>query len=338
MLLSEVYQQAKEKTTTCKVCPICNGVACRGEIPGMGGKGTGQSFIRNYQKIHDISLVLDTIMEDGPIDTSSSFFDYPVSLPVYGAPIAGMKPQYGSDVTELEYAQAMVEGCMEEGTLSFVGDGKNLEIFIEPLKVVNAHQGIGVPTMKPWERKGIDARLEAVRNSNCIALASDIDASGLLFLRNTDPRITNFSVDDIRYVKEQSQKKLIIKGIMSVKGALKAMEAGADAIVVSNHGGRVLDDTLATIEVLEEIVEAVQGKMKIFIDGGFRSGVDVFKALALGADGVLIGRPMALAAIGAGKEGVRSYLQKIQLELKETMMMTGCHTIQDITREKVVVK
>lgn len=338
MLLNEVYEQAKSKTTTCKVCPVCNGVACRGQIPGMGGKGTGQSFVRNYQKIHEVSLVLDTIMKDGPIDTSSTFFDYPVSLPVYGAPIAGMKAQYGSEVTELEYAEAMVAGCIAEGTLSFVGDGKHTEMFTAPLEVVNAHQGIGVPTMKPWERKGIDVRLQAVRASNCLALASDIDASGLLFLRNADPRITNFSVEDIRYVKEQSGKKLIIKGIMSVKGALKALEAGADAIVISNHGGRVLDDTLATIEVLEEIAQAVQGKMKIFIDGGFRSGVDVFKALALGADGVLIGRPMALAAIGAGKEGVSAYLQKIQLELKETMMMTGCHTIQEITRDKVIVK
>ncbi|MDQ9893225.1 alpha-hydroxy-acid oxidizing protein, partial [Acinetobacter baumannii] len=76
-----------------------------------------------------------------------------------------------------------------------------------------------------------------------------------------------------------------------VKGALKALEAGASAIIVSNHGGRVLDQCPATAEVLEDIVKAVNGKMKIFVDGGIRSGVDVFKALALGADGVVIARP-----------------------------------------------
>ena len=337
MNLKETFENSKNHQKTCYVCPVCNGVACKGQIPGMGGKGTGASFIRNYSKIHDVKLVLDTIMEDKEISTEGYFFDTKVSLPVYGAPIAGMIQQYQSDFTETDFADAMVEGCLAAGTISFVGDGKDVLTFVDPLNSVVKNGGMGVPTMKPWEKKGIDARLEHVRNSNCIALACDVDASGLLFLRNVDPRITNFSVDDIRYVKETSGKKLIIKGIMSVKGALKALEAGADGIVVSNHGGRVLDDTLATIEVLEDIVKAVDGKMKVFVDGGFRSGVDVFKALALGADGVLIGRPMAIAALGNRKDGVCEYLKKIQIELKETMMMTGCHSLQDITRDKVVL-
>ena len=337
MTLKEIFENSKNHQKTCKVCPVCNGVACKGQIPGMGGKGTGASFIRNYSKIHDVKLVLDTIMEDKEISTEGYFFDTKVSLPVYGAPIAGMVQQYQSDFTETDFADAMVEGCLAAGTISFVGDGKDVLTFVDPLNSVVKNGGMGVPTMKPWEKKGIDARLEHVRNSNCLALACDVDASGLLFLRNVDPRITNFSVDDIRYVKETSGKKLIIKGIMSVKGALKALEAGADGIVVSNHGGRVLDDTLATIEVLEDIVKAVDGKMKIFVDGGFRSGVDVFKALALGADGVLIGRPMAIAALGDRKDGVCEYLKKIQIELKETMMMTGCHCLKDITRDKVVL-
>ncbi|MBR5796005.1 MAG: alpha-hydroxy-acid oxidizing protein [Erysipelotrichaceae bacterium] len=338
MELKEVFEQSKLHQKTCYVCPVCNGVACKGQIPGMGGKGTGASFIRNYQKIHDVKLVLDTIMEDSEISTESYFFDTKVSLPVYGAPIAGMIQQYQSDFSETDFADAMVEGCLLAGTISFVGDGKDVTTFVDPLRSVEKNQGMGVPTMKPWERKGIDARLEHVRVSNCLALACDVDASGLLFLRNVDPRITNFSVSDIRYVKEKANKPLIIKGIMSVKGALKALEAGADGIVVSNHGGRVLDDTLATIEVLEEICDAVKGKMKVFVDGGFRSGVDVFKALALGADGVLIGRPMAIAALGNRKDGVSEYLKKIQIELKETMMMTGCHTIADITKDKIICK
>ena len=123
---------------------------------------------------------------------------------------------------------------------------------------------------------------------------------------------------------------------MSVRGAKKALEAGAAGIIVSNHGGRVLDGAQAGIEVLEEIVKAVDGKMKIFVDGGFRSGNDVFKALALGADGVLIGRPVSHAAIGDMEHGVETYLRKIQLELKETMALAGCKTIKDITRDMVV--
>ena len=91
---------------------------------------------------------------------------------------------------------------------------------------------------------------------------------------------------------------LILKGIMTVKGALTAKEAGAKAIVVSNHGGRVLDQCPSTAEVLPAIVEAVGQEMTVLVDGGIRSGVDVFKALAMGADGVLIARPFVTAVYG----------------------------------------
>ena len=98
-------------------------------------------------------------------------------------------------------------------------------------------------------------------------------------------------------------KPFILKGIMTVKGAEKALEAGAAGIIVSNHGGRVLDQCPATAEVLPAIVDAVGGKMKIFVDGGIRSGMDVFKALALGADAVLIARPFVTAVYGGGSGG-----------------------------------
>lgn len=124
--------------------------------------------------------------------------------------------------------------------------------------------------------------------------------------------MVNKSVADLKKMKEMAGGiPLIVKGVLTVEGARKCVEAGADAIVVSNHGGRVLDDALSTIEVLPEIAAAVKGQITILVDGGFRTGLDVFKALALGADGVLIGRPLALAAVGGGKEGVRLTLDKI---------------------------
>ncbi len=127
----------------------------------------------------------------------------------------------------------------------------------------------------------------------------------------------------------------IVKGVMTVEGAKKALEAGAWGIVVSNHGGRVLDHTPATCEVLPEIAAALKGRLQIFVDGGVRTGVDVFKMLALGADGVLIGRPLVTAAYGGGAEGVRLYMEKVIGELRDTMKMTGCATIAHITGEKI---
>ena len=150
--------------------------------------------------------------------------------------------------------------------------------------------------------------------------------------------MVNKSVADLKKMKEMAGGiPLIVKGVLTVEGARKCVEAGADAIVVSNHGGRVLDDALSTIEVLPEIAAAVKGQITILVDGGFRTGLDVFKALALGADGVLIGRPLALAAVGGGKEGVRLTLDKIRSELRETMIMSGCSTIAEITRSHVHV-
>ena len=131
----------------------------------------------------------------------------------------------------------------------------------------------------------------------------------------------------------------IVKGVMTVKGALKAKEAGAAGIVVSNHGGRVLDQCPATAEVLGDITQALSGSgMKVLVDGGIRSGVDVFKALALGADGVIICRPFVTALYGADAEGVACYINKIGAELADTMSMCGAKDLNSITRDMVWVK
>ena len=126
------------------------------------------------------------------------------------------------------------------------------------------------------------------------------------------------------------QISLIASSIMS-----KKLAAGADAIVVSNHGGRVLDQCPATAEVLEEIAKAVKGKMKIFVDGGIRSGVDVFKALALGADGVIICRPFVTAAYGGGTDGVQLYIERIGSELADMMAMCGANSLKEITKDMI---
>lgn len=103
-------------------------------------------------------------------------------------------------------------------------------------------------------------------------------AAGLPFLKNMEPPAGSKTVEELREIIEMAGMPFIVKGIMTVKGALKAKEAGASAIIVSNHGGRVLDQCPATAEVLEEIATAVNGSMKILVDGGIRSGADVFKA------------------------------------------------------------
>ena len=137
-------------------------------------------------------------------------------------------------------------------------------------------------------------------------------------------------LEDLASFVHDAGRKLMIKGVMTTEAARRAIDAGVDAIVVSNHGGRVLDHCPGTAEVLPAIAEAVRGHIHILVDGGIRTGVDVLKMLALGAEAVLIGRPVSVAAIGGGLEGVKAYFDGIKGQLTQAMLLTGCASLADI--------
>ena len=229
----------------------------------------------------------------------------------------------------------LVSACARGGIAAFTGDGTDGNVMIAATKAIRNADGVGIPTVKPWNIDTIRDKIKLVKESGAFAVAMDIDAAGLPFLKNLTPPAGSKTVEELREIIEMVDVPFIIKGIMTAKGALKAKEAGASAIVVSNHGGRVLDGCPATAEVLEEISDAVNGSMKIFVDGGIRSGADVFRALALGADGVIIARPFVTAVYGGAEEGVYSYIDKIGAELNDTMKMCGVSRLSEITRDCV---
>ena len=148
----------------------------------------------------------------------------------------------------------------------------------------------------------------------------------------------NIGWEVISEIKRVSGLPVVAKGIMCAEDALKALEHGADAIFVSNHGARQLDTTFATIEVLEEVVHAVRStknghQVEIYFDGGVRRGSDIFKALALGAHAVFLGRAVLWGLAADGQRGVERVLQILNEELKETMLLTGCKTIEEIRQK-----
>ena len=194
---------------------------------------------------------------------------------------------------------------------------------------------MGCPTIKPWNKEAVFEKLDVLNANGIFAAAMDVDGAGLPFLKAMNPNAGSKSVDEMKEIVNYAKMPFIIKGVMTVAGAKKAVEAGAAAIVVSNHGGRVQGGVPSTAEVLPAIAEAVKGQITILVDGGIRSGVDVFRALALGADGVLIGRPLLPMIYAAGEEGFKVYMDKIIGELKSTMTMCGAATLKDITRDKV---
>jgi len=143
-----------------------------------------------------------------------------------------------------------------------------------------------------------------------------------------DPNIT---WDDLAWIREHAPLPLLVKGLLTAEDAQLAVEAGADGIVVSNHGARQLDAVAGTITVLPEIVEAVGGRIPVLLDGGVRRGTDVFTALALGAAAVLVGRPTCWGLAVDGEDGVVDVLRILRDELENTMALAGTRTIGDIT-------
>lgn len=336
MTYDEVLKSARGNMGPyCKVCPVCNGAACKNQMPGPGAKGVGDNAVRNYQKWQEIRVNMDTIHENKPIDTSVELFGRTFKYPFFAGPVGAMTLHYGEKYDDLAYNNLLVDACAKGGIAAFTGDGTNAKVMEGATAAIKAAGGFGIPTVKPWNLETIREKMELVKASGSFAVAMDIDGAGLPFLKNLTPPAGSKTVDELREVAEMAGVPFIIKGIMTRRAALKAKDAGAAAIVVSNHGGRVLDQCPATAEVLEDIVEAVGGRMKILVDGGLRSGVDVFKALAMGADGVLLGRPFVTAVYGGAAEGVQCYIDKIGGELEDTMRMCGANTISDISRDMI---
>lgn len=336
MTYEEVLQNAKTCVgDVCKACPVCNGKACGGKIPGPGAKGSGTVAIQNYDAWQKLYVNMDTICENKPVDLSFELFGQTFAAPVFVAPIGALKLHYGEKYDDLEYNDILVSAAAGAGIAAFTGDGTNPAVMEGATRAVKEAGGKGIPTVKPWDIHTLEEKFKLVAESGAFACAMDIDAAGLPFLKGLTPPAGSKSVEELREIIAKVGVPFILKGIMTVKGARKAKEAGAAGIVVSNHGGRVLDQCPPTAEVLEDIVEAVGKDMKIFVDGGIRSGVDVFKALALGADAVLIGRPYVTAVYGGEMEGVNVYTKKLMEELSDTMAMCGAHSLAEITRDMV---
>jgi isopentenyl diphosphate isomerase/L-lactate dehydrogenase-like FMN-dependent dehydrogenase len=244
--------------------------------------------------------------------------------------VAGAKMNFQEIISEEELATAFIAGALEAGTLAMTGDAPDPLIYPTGLRVVQAHGGQGIPITKPRDQASIIANLRQAEVAGCAAVGIDLDAAGILPMRAAGQPVEPKTVAQLKELVQSTALPLILKGIMSVEDALAAREAGAAAIVVSNHGGRVLDHTPGTAEVLPRIAQAVRGDLVVLADGGVRSGVDVLKMLALGAHAVLVGRPLAIGAIGAGTDGVRLTLEQICNELKVAMIYTGCASVCEI--------
>ena len=321
----------------CKACPVCNGRACGNTMPGPGSKLPGNTAARNFDKWQDIFVNMDTLCPVSEPNTDFELFGKHFKAPVFVAPLGAVNMHYGDKHNDISYNRILIKAAAEYGICALTGDGVDPTVMENAAVDIDAAGGIGIPTIKPWNREFVFEKLTKLKEKNVFAAAMDVDGAGLPFLKAMNPNAGSKSVAELSEIIAFAEKPFIVKGIMTPKGALKAVEAGASAIVVSNHGGRVQGCTPATAEVLPQIADAVGGKVKTFVDGGIRSGVDVFKALALGADAVLIGRPVVPFIYAAGAEGLKVYMDRIVSQLRDTMTMCGTPTLSDIGRDNVFI-
>ncbi len=323
----------------CRVCPTCDGRACAGEVPGMGGTGSGSGFTENLNALSRVKIHMRTLHSVNTADTKIQLFQYKLKMPILICPLGGVQYNMTTQLSEKEYITSMVHGAEAAGTLCGTGDGEVPEIFDAAIEASRLHPTTTIPFIKPWNMQQLEHRIEQLQTMGTEVFGMDIDAAGLITLKELGQPVYPKTPDEIRHIAQSSQSSgmnFILKGIMTPDQARLAVDAGVSAIVVSNHGGRVLDHTPGTAEVLPGIVQAVNGSIPVLVDGGIRSGTDVFKMLALGADAVMVGRPMAIAAIGGGYETVEKELRILQKELIEVMVMTGSRDVSSITTEKIL--
>lgn len=201
-------------------------------------------------------------------------------------------------------------------------------------------QGDGVNIFKPQSQEILLDLVKQSETEKAVAVGIDIDGAGSVNFAAASKPVFRKTTDDLKELKRSTRLPFIVKGVMCVEDALAAVEAGVDAIGVSNHGGRVLDSTPGVADVLPSIVRALREtergrRIVVTADGGVRTGYDAIKLLALGADLVLVGRPLARQALSNGKDGVKRVLDYIRADMRKAMIMTSCNSLEEID-EKIL--
>jgi isopentenyl diphosphate isomerase/L-lactate dehydrogenase-like FMN-dependent dehydrogenase len=334
--MQELRKKARERVKAkCKVCPVCNGVACAGDVPGMGGIGTGVSFQNNIKALSSLRLVMRVLHEANDPDCSTEFFGRTLSLPVLAGPVGNVAGNLGSDLTDKDFYDALLRGCRDAGTMASIGDTPDINHFKNATRQLGDQGRFVIPFIKPWAEEAVVQRMVAAKEAGCDVCGTDVDSSGLTILRRAAAPVRVWSVKELTAVIKKAHElgmKFIVKGIMAPDEAVIAADAGADSVIVSNHGGRVLDHVPGAAEVLPSIADAVGNRLLVMMDGGIRTGADVLKALALGAKVVLICRPLVIIAHGDEQVGISKYLAQIRDELTQAMRLTGCADVGAITR------
>ena len=334
--LEQVRDIARKKLKgICAAYPSCDGSfdkICQreayGKPIGLGGVGQGLSFRANSQALSDIQLNMSVLGDHFKPDTSCSFLGIDLDFPVLAASTAGAQ-KYNDALDETLFCTSVLRGSKDAGTIGLRGDTWFYTPEDNPsLKAMKACKGYGIPIFKPRAQDVLKRLIEKAQTYGCKAVGVDLDGCGSTIMASHGQPVFKKSVKDIEELVNFTSLPFIAKGIMLPDEAQKCADAGASVIAVSNHGGRVMDSTPGVATMLPLIRAKLGDSITITADGGIRTGYDVLKMLALGADAVLLGRDIIRAAVGAGALGVQLHLEHIKKTLKKAMFMTGAKNVK----------
>jgi 4-hydroxymandelate oxidase len=286
---------------------------------------SGTRLNREYMSAITIEMRL---LNSKPATTATRLFGQELKAPIVASALCESRILKRLGPWDPPYLQQIARGLADTGSMMSTGDVS----YDELARIVDQGAPV-IHIVKPYkDEERIHGHLETARSLGCIAVGMDIDAmyQEKAWDEVPGPAYLGYqSAEQVaRYVKA-TPLPFVMKGILSLQDALEAKELGATAIVVSSHGGETIDYTTPVLELLPAIRKALP-EMTILVDSGFRRGSDVFKALALGADGVGLATQLVVACAAAGREGVRRMMELLQEELERVMSLTGSETISAV--------
>jgi isopentenyl diphosphate isomerase/L-lactate dehydrogenase-like FMN-dependent dehydrogenase len=296
-------------------------------VDAGGGAETGATMRYQRQVLDNIHLRMRAIHDIREVQLATSFLDQSIKLPIVIAPMS----THISGFVDKPFA-AMGRGAAKVGVLGSVGYPSSRDQHQDMLAT-------GCPTFKIIkclrDRDLLRKEVQQAEQDGCFAVGVDIDSAAGLKPGGDERRYEDFSafpsVQELTELRAATRLPFIVKGVMSVPDAVSSVQAGADMIVVSSHGGFALDFGEAPAEVMPEIVDAVGDKVEIWMDSGIRRGTDVLKALALGARGILIGRLALWGLALAGADGVAHVIDLLAAELRRSMLLTGTQSVTSVS-------
>lgn len=342
--ISDYMDISREKLSgLCTANIVCDGHPDRlcmglkyGKAIGLGGAGQGRTFHNNFLALQKYKFKMRVIRKHHEPEMKKTLFGHEISMPILVTSVSGVKISMNDAMPEDKFQQAMIEGALKAGTLGL--SGNTVDHPDHPgVEIIGRNKGLGIPVFKPQSQEKLKELFKRAEKAGCIAIGLDLDGAGSSNWALRGKPLYRKSEEELKEIVKFTRKPVILKGIMSVEDALTAYKCGAAAIDISNHGGRILDDGQGVADVLPDIAKKLKGKIIIMADGAVRSGFDALKLLALGADFVLVGRPLIRMALAGGKDAVADHLEYYRKDLRMGMLMTCCDNLKEIN-EGILVK